>query len=57
VCGWEDDGTQISNPKSEGGANKTSLADAQLAILRKFPIEVQSFEGHARSTSWTAAFG
>jgi hypothetical protein len=52
VCGWEDDGTQISNPTSEGGANKMSLADAQLAILRKLPIEVQSFKEHARSPSW-----
>src|SRR3989442_11313784 len=52
VCHWEDDGTQISNPTSEGGANKTSLADAQAAILRRIPIEVQSFEGHTRSKAW-----
>jgi hypothetical protein len=52
VCDWEDDGMQISNPTSEGGANKTSLADAQLAILRRIPIEIQSFAGHTRASSW-----
>jgi uncharacterized Zn finger protein (UPF0148 family) len=52
VCDWEDDGTQISNPTSEGGANKRSLADAQEAILRRFPLEVQNFEGHLRSKTW-----
>ncbi|PYQ24493.1 MAG: hypothetical protein DMF79_01610 [Acidobacteria bacterium] len=52
VCDWEDDGTQFSNPTSEGGANKTSLADAQAAILRRIPIEVQDFEGHTRPKSW-----
>src|SRR5262245_15657273 len=43
---------QISNPTSEGGANKTALADAQVAILRKIPIEIQSCQGHTRSNSW-----
>lgn len=29
VCGWEDDGVQLANPTSGGGANRGSLVDAQ----------------------------
>jgi hypothetical protein len=52
VCDWEDDGMQISNPTSERGANKTSFAEAQATILGRIPIEVQNYEGYARSGSW-----
>ncbi len=52
VCGWEDDGVQLANPTSEGGANKRSLAQAQLVALAKYPIDVEFAEGHRRSSKW-----
>jgi cysteine-rich CPCC protein len=32
VCGWEDDGVQLANPTSGGGANQRSLADTQVEV-------------------------
>ena len=29
VCAWEDDGYQLVNPESDGGANKVSLNQAR----------------------------
>jgi Cysteine-rich CPCC len=52
VCGWEDDGVQLANPCSGGGANHESLAEAQGAALQELPIEVQKHLGFTRSTEW-----
>ena len=52
VCGWEDDGVQLANPTSEGGANKKSLAQAQEAALTKYPPHIQVAEGNRRGTKW-----
>jgi hypothetical protein len=52
VCGWEDDHVQLANPRMSGGANGESLVAAQVAVLRHFPIEMQSAEGFARDPSW-----
>ncbi|MCK6423405.1 hypothetical protein L6Q96_23240 [Candidatus Binatia bacterium] len=52
VCGWEDDGVQLANPTSEGGANKRSLAAAQFAALAKYPAGVELAEGYRRSSKW-----
>ncbi len=52
ICGWEDDGVQLANPTSEGGANRESLLAAQLKALRSFPLDVSSAEGILRSQNW-----
>jgi hypothetical protein len=52
VCGWEDDGVQLGNPTSEGGANKRSLAEAQLAALARYPAGIELAEGYRRSSNW-----
>ncbi len=52
ICGWEDDGVQLANPCSEGGANKESLAEAQEKALAKYPLNVQLAEGYKRSHQW-----
>jgi len=36
-CDWEDDGVQLANPTSRGGANRESLAEAQEEVLTKEP--------------------
>jgi hypothetical protein len=52
VCGWEDDGVQLANPTSAGGANSRSLAEAQSVALSKYPVEVEIAEGFRRSARW-----
>ena len=52
VCGWEDDPAQLASPRLGGGANRESLLEAQAAVLKRWPIEVQSAEGFAREPSW-----
>jgi hypothetical protein len=52
LCDWEDDPVQLANPTSEGGANKKSLAQAQLASVEKYPVHVQMAAGFRRSTRW-----
>jgi hypothetical protein len=42
----------LANPTSEGGANKKSLAQAQLASVEKYPVHVQLAAGFRRSTRW-----
>jgi hypothetical protein len=34
-CGWEDDGLQLANPTTGGGANRESLVEAQAAARRR----------------------
>ncbi len=52
VCNWEDDGVQLANPCSAGGANGESLHEAQCAILCKLPLGVREHHGFSRSGSW-----
>jgi hypothetical protein len=52
VCGWEDDGVQLANPTSAGGANARSLADAQVRALAKYPVSIELASGYRRSPSW-----
>ncbi|HWZ93116.1 MAG TPA: CPCC family cysteine-rich protein [Polyangiaceae bacterium] len=52
VCGWEDDGVQLANPASGGGANKLSLIEMQTDVLRSLPVTVTEHKGVVRSRSW-----
>lgn len=52
VCGWEDDGVQLANPTSSGGANRQSLAQAQAELLRRLPLDTVSHEGFDRDARW-----
>jgi hypothetical protein len=52
VCEWEDDGIQLANPTSGGGANSCSLAEAQIEMLEKYPAHVEVAEGFRRSRRW-----
>jgi hypothetical protein len=52
VCGWEDDGVQLANPASAGGANRSSLVDAQDAAVARFPVGVLEAGGIRRSPRW-----
>jgi len=52
VCGWEDDGVQLANPTSGGGANSKSLAEAQQHALELVPAQVGSTKGFTRSPKW-----
>ena len=38
VCEWEDDGMQLANPTSSGGANRDALVDAQRKALAATPL-------------------
>ncbi|MGU5723007.1 CPCC family cysteine-rich protein [Aeromonas hydrophila] len=42
LCGWEDDLVQNSDPDYEGGANVSSLREAQHAFINK-AIDSQGF--------------
>jgi uncharacterized Zn finger protein (UPF0148 family) len=52
VCGWEDDGVQLANPTSSGGANSKSLAEAQAKAIEQYPVNVEVANGYRRSFSW-----
>ena len=52
LCDWEDDGVQLANPTSEGGANRRSLAQAQEAFVNKYPAHVELVAGSVRSKRW-----
>lgn len=52
VCGWEDDGIQLANPCSGGGANGKSLAEAQQSSLNRYPLGVDLAEGIKRCKRW-----
>jgi hypothetical protein len=52
ICGWEDDGVQLANPYSAGGANGESLAEAQKRSLGQYPLSVEVSEGIKRSPKW-----
>ncbi|HGM6067654.1 TPA: CPCC family cysteine-rich protein [Stenotrophomonas maltophilia] len=52
ICDWEDDGVQLANPTSAGGANGESLVQAQQNAVSRFPLGVQVASGFRRGTSW-----
>ena len=52
ICGWEDDGVQLANPCSSGGANRESLAEAQKRSIAKYPLSIEIAEGLKRSKMW-----
>ena len=52
VCGWEDDGVQLANPCSTGGANIRSLAEQQERAIKKYPLSVRDVSGVSRGTAW-----
>ena len=52
ICDWEDDGVQLANPTSAGGANSESLAQAQQNAVSRFPLGVEVASGFRRGTSW-----
>ena len=52
ICDWEDDGVQLANPCSGGGANHKSLAQVQADALRQYPPEVQEARDTKRSPRW-----
>jgi hypothetical protein len=52
VCGWEDDGVQLANPTSGGGANRESLAAAQDAALGRWPPGREACGAYRRGGRW-----
>lgn len=52
ICDWEDDGVQLANPCSSGGANHKSLAQVQADALRQYPPQVQEAKNTKRSPQW-----
>ena len=52
ICEWEDDGVQLANPASAGGANKISLIESQKNILNKIPIKVKEYNNIKRDNNW-----
>jgi hypothetical protein len=52
VCDWEDDGVQLANPASCGGANQESLAEAQDGVLARFPLTMRTHGQFKRSSEW-----
>jgi hypothetical protein len=52
VCGWEDDPVQLVHPLLQGGANRKSLAESQIAILKTIPVAVREQGGFKRDDCW-----
>lgn len=52
VCGWEDDGVQLANPTSSGGANKQSLAEVQAGVIGRIPLQVMTHGEFERDPLW-----
>jgi hypothetical protein len=52
VCSWEDDGVQLANPTSAGGANAKSLGEAQAKAIELYPTNIKIASGYLRSTRW-----
>jgi hypothetical protein len=52
VCGWEDDGVQLTNPTSGGGANRQSLAELQAEVVGRIPLEVTTHGEFRRDPLW-----
>jgi ribosomal protein S27E len=52
ICGWEDDGVQLANPTSSGGANKQSLAEVQAETLGRIPLDCTRHGDRHRDPCW-----
>lgn len=52
LCDWEDDGLQLANPTSSGGANQQSLFAAQGKVLKRLPLSLAEVKGHTRGSVW-----
>lgn len=52
VCGWEDDGVQLANPTSSGGANGKSLAEVQADVVGRMPLQVMTHGEFERDPLW-----
>jgi hypothetical protein len=48
ICSWEDDGVQLANPTSGGGANGESLAASQAEAVTAHPLGVRHVDGFER---------
>lgn len=57
LCDWEDDGVQLANPCSGGGANKVSLAEAQKEAMVEYPLNIEIAKGFSRSKNWRPLTG
>jgi hypothetical protein len=53
-CGWEDDGVQLANPCSGGGANRESLCEAQDAFTTTPDADIDEWiaNGAKRDPAW-----
>jgi hypothetical protein len=54
ICGWEDDPIQLEYPTLKGGANKGSLYEEQVEILKMIPETITDFNGIQRDDEWRA---
>jgi len=52
VCGWEDDAVQLRHPALCGGANASSLVEAQRRAVLRYPIDVQVTGECRRDLAW-----
>lgn len=52
ICKWEDDAVQLANPACGGGANATSLIDAQRVVLVAHPLTTTIANGIERDAKW-----
>jgi hypothetical protein len=52
LCDWEDDGVQLANPTSGGGANAESLAQSQEKAISILPLGVEVANGFRRGSNW-----
>ncbi len=52
ICDWEDDGAQLANPTSGGGANGKSLVEAQSLAIAAHPLGIELAKGFRRGRHW-----
>ncbi len=52
VCDWEDDHVQLAHPLLQGGANRRSLAESQIAIMDKLPKSIREYHSFKRDERW-----
>lgn len=43
ICNWEDDSIQLRHPTMRGGADKESLVEYQIEILKTILLEVKTY--------------
>ena len=52
ICGWEDDHIQLRFPLLQGGANRESLMEYQINILKQIPVDIKEHQGYLRDPDW-----